>query len=94
MGNESEIEGEENYIDHTGGYGEGDEVQDSASSLPVHEDEKVKGLTDLEVEEMISRESEQVRKRTIPPPGNGQRIYEIDPLLRNFSGHLDYRLEC
>ncbi|XP_027072580.1 1,4-alpha-glucan-branching enzyme 1, chloroplastic/amyloplastic-like isoform X3 [Coffea arabica] len=90
MGNESEIEGEENYIDHTGGYGEGDEVQDSASSLPVHEDEKVKGLTDSEVEEMISRESEQVRKRTIPPPGNGQRIYEIDPLLRNFSGHLDY----
>lgn len=32
-----------------------------------------------------------VAKRSIPPPGDGQRIYEIDPLLRNHRDHLDYR---
>ncbi|XP_051131607.1 1,4-alpha-glucan-branching enzyme 2-2, chloroplastic/amyloplastic-like [Andrographis paniculata] len=30
-------------------------------------------------------------KRTFPPPGTGQRIFVIDPLLRNFSRHLNYR---
>ncbi|KAL9260821.1 1,4-alpha-glucan-branching enzyme 1, chloroplastic/amyloplastic-like protein [Drosera capensis] len=28
---------------------------------------------------------------TIPPPGKGQKIYEIDPLLGDFRDHLDYR---
>ena len=32
-----------------------------------------------------------VSKRTVPPPGDGQRMYEIDPLLRNHCDHLDYR---
>lgn len=30
-------------------------------------------------------------KRTIPPPGTGQRIYEIDPALNGHRKHLDYR---
>ena len=30
-------------------------------------------------------------KRTIPPPGTGQRIYEIDPALNVHRRHLDYR---
>lgn len=30
-------------------------------------------------------------KRTIPPPGTGQRIYEIDPTLNVHRQHLDYR---
>ncbi|KAL9253766.1 1,4-alpha-glucan-branching enzyme 1, chloroplastic/amyloplastic-like protein [Drosera capensis] len=30
---------------------------------------------------------------TIPPPGKGQKIYEIDPLLGDFRDHLDYRYE-
>lgn len=30
-------------------------------------------------------------KRTIPPPGAGQRIYEIDPALNSHRQHLDYR---
>lgn len=29
--------------------------------------------------------------KTIPPPGTGQKIYEIDPLLKGFRDHLDYR---
>ncbi|KAG0490708.1 hypothetical protein HPP92_007571 [Vanilla planifolia] len=27
----------------------------------------------------------------IPPPGSGQKIYEIDPYLQNHRAHLDYR---
>lgn len=30
-------------------------------------------------------------KRSIPPPGSGQRIYEIDPYLISYQQHLDYR---
>lgn len=41
--------------------------------------------------ETISEESSRVREKIIPPPGTGQRIYEIDPLLNNHRQHLDYR---
>ncbi|KAL6841200.1 hypothetical protein ACP4OV_028973 [Aristida adscensionis] len=27
----------------------------------------------------------------IPPPGDGQRIYQIDPMLEGYRSHLDYR---
>lgn len=33
----------------------------------------------------------QTTGKSVPPPGDGQRIYEIDPLLRNHQEHLDYR---
>lgn len=33
----------------------------------------------------------EVKPRTVPPPGNGQIIYEIDPMLRSYKDHLDYR---
>lgn len=43
----------------------------------------------------VSKDEENVevegRPKSIPPPGSGQRIYEIDPTLKGFSGHLDYR---
>lgn len=32
-----------------------------------------------------------VRPRVVPPPGDGKKIYEIDPMLRSYSNHLDYR---
>ncbi|KAG2262463.1 hypothetical protein Bca52824_069542 [Brassica carinata] len=38
----------------------------------------------------VVRERE-VKPRTVPPPGNGQIIYEIDPMLRSYKDHLDYR---
>lgn len=41
--------------------------------------------------ETISDESSRVREKIIPPPGTGQGIYEIDPLLNNYRPHLDYR---
>lgn len=31
------------------------------------------------------------KPRFIPPPGSGQRIYEIDPSLEGHRAHLDYR---
>lgn len=31
------------------------------------------------------------KPRVISPPGDGQRIYEIDPMLQGYRGHLDYR---
>ncbi|CAI0469255.1 unnamed protein product [Linum tenue] len=34
---------------------------------------------------------EKTDKRTVPPPGAGQRIYDIDPILSSFRQHLDYR---
>ena len=34
---------------------------------------------------------EEARPKSIPPPGTGQRIYEIDPLLKGYCEHLDYR---
>ncbi|KAF2567396.1 hypothetical protein F2Q68_00024334, partial [Brassica cretica] len=30
-------------------------------------------------------------KRRIPPPGDGKKIYDIDPMLKSYDGHLDYR---
>jgi hypothetical protein len=32
------------------------------------------------------------KSRGIPPLGNGQRIYEIDPMLKDHRTHLQYRL--
>ncbi|KAJ0027524.1 hypothetical protein Pint_35900 [Pistacia integerrima] len=45
-------------------------------------------------EKVSTEESEaetEVRPGSIPPPGRGQRIYEIDPTLTGFRQHLDYR---
>ncbi|PWA64409.1 1,4-alpha-glucan-branching enzyme 1, chloroplastic/amyloplastic [Artemisia annua] len=53
--------------------------------IAVTEEEPSETLPD------ISKESEAIRQISIPPPGAGQRIYEIDPLLKNHSQHLEYR---
>ena len=31
------------------------------------------------------------KPRVVPKPGDGQKIYEIDPTLKDFRSHLDYR---
>ena len=53
--------------------------------IAVTEEEPSETLPD------ISKESEAIRQISIPPPGAGQRIYEIDPLLTNHRQHLEYR---
>lgn len=45
----------------------------------------------IPVIDVAALEKEELRKRTIPPPGPGKRIYEIDPMLMGFREHLDYR---
>lgn len=32
------------------------------------------------------------KPREIPPQSDGQRIYEIDPMLKGHKTHLEYRL--
>ncbi|XP_009143587.1 1,4-alpha-glucan-branching enzyme 2-1, chloroplastic/amyloplastic [Brassica rapa] len=34
---------------------------------------------------------QEVVQRKIPPPGDGKKIYDIDPMLKSYDGHLDYR---
>ncbi|XP_004246561.1 1,4-alpha-glucan-branching enzyme 2-2, chloroplastic/amyloplastic isoform X1 [Solanum lycopersicum] len=63
-----------------------------ASSLQLQEGGKVEESKTLDTsEETISDESNRIREKGIPPPGLGQKIYEIDPLLTNYRQHLDYR---
>lgn len=70
-------------------------VLDSLSELAVAKDGEGNDFetSSIHVEDLISNEKDVIRKMSIPPPGIGQKIYEIDPLLNNYRGHLDYRYE-
>ncbi|XP_024527573.1 1,4-alpha-glucan-branching enzyme 2-2, chloroplastic/amyloplastic [Selaginella moellendorffii] len=37
------------------------------------------------------KEQDAALPKVVPPPGDGQRIYEIDPYLKNYRDHLEYR---
>ena len=39
----------------------------------------------------VKTERHEVKPRTIPPPGTGQKIYEVDPSLQGHRQHLDFR---
>ncbi|KAL3754115.1 hypothetical protein ACJRO7_001375 [Eucalyptus globulus] len=65
------------------------EEQDSVSSSVIGDGDASEKSAPLQDAAVI--EKEEVRKRTIPPPGSGQRIYEIDSLLLGYREHLDYR---
>ncbi|XP_022748370.1 1,4-alpha-glucan-branching enzyme 2-2, chloroplastic/amyloplastic-like isoform X1 [Durio zibethinus] len=39
----------------------------------------------------VSTAKSEAKPRSIPPPGAGKRIYEIDPTLLGFREHIDYR---
>lgn len=65
---------------------------ESISSLVLGEDGTTLGSKAvLSLNGTISKESEMIREISIPPPGTGQKIYEIDPLLKSHKEHLDYR---
>ncbi|XP_042045963.1 1,4-alpha-glucan-branching enzyme 2-2, chloroplastic/amyloplastic-like [Salvia splendens] len=68
--------------------------EDPASAqLPdAHVEAKAEGTSDSTYE-TTSSESTRIRGKIIPPPGNGQRIYEIDPMLSSHRQHLDYRYD-
>ncbi|KAG8376680.1 hypothetical protein BUALT_Bualt09G0089100 [Buddleja alternifolia] len=88
---EMEIEDRENLVEQSSST-EAIREEDSATVLLVDGDveEKFEG-TAAATYDTISDESSRVRDRVIPPPGVGQRIYAIDPLLSNHREHLDYR---
>ncbi|CAI9783300.1 unnamed protein product [Fraxinus pennsylvanica] len=89
---ESKLEDRENFVEQSTSFIETIREEHSASSplLDRHVVEKAEGTSDTSYVS-IRTESDRVRKRVITPPGIGQRIYEIDPLLTNHRDHLDYR---
>ena len=61
-------------------------------SQTIEADEKLMDQAPLEEISIPSKSSlAEPTVRSIPPPGSGQRIYEIDPYLLAHKGHLDYR---
>lgn len=81
----SRIKDEENHTESISGYSKADEKQDIVHSIAESEDDKLEFSNGLKMGE--------ARLKSIPPPGSGQKIYEIDPLLRGHREHLDYRFE-
>lgn len=67
-----------------------DENQDSV--LFEDQDGKAQGVDKSVILSGIGTvKEEEARAKSIPPPGTGQRIYEIDPFLKEHHEHLDYR---
>lgn len=91
MEENSNSESNVDYVKATSDSKESVQEQDFASLVQLEEDGEVEVSQKPDTSDDISTESEMVKKRAIPPPGLGQRIYEIDPLLRNYRDHLDYR---
>ncbi|KAF7016639.1 hypothetical protein CFC21_030196 [Triticum aestivum] len=61
-------------------------------SIWSSETNQVSEEIDAEDTSRMDKESSTREKlRILPPPGNGQQIYEIDPTLRDFKYHLEYR---
>lgn len=80
MENEEEIEEEERQ----------DSLEEKHDSSEDDDASEVEGES-TPVIDVASVEKEELRKKTIPQPGLGQRISEIDPMLMRFREHLDYR---
>lgn len=89
---DKKLKDEEKLVESTSGYNEVDDEQEFASSSLVGDDgraESEDGSPSIDGTKHI--EKNEARPRTIPPPGTGKRIYEIDPLLNSHREHLDYR---
>jgi len=86
--------------------GENDGLTSSADSAQFQSDElEVPDITDGKIEssetmqgadaEALNREvlgsAPQEKPRTVPPPGDGQKIFQIDPMLQGYKYHLEYR---
>lgn len=69
------------------------QVRNDIESLQMEDNENVEiedqGPVTLQGE--VSSENSEVRSRSISSPGDGQKIYEIDPTLIGYRQHLDYR---
>ncbi|GMY25141.1 1,4-alpha-glucan-branching enzyme 2-2, chloroplastic/amyloplastic-like isoform X2 [Fagus crenata] len=96
MEDDKKLKDEEDFVEpisgytykKKGGYNEVDHEQESASSSLVGHDSKAQGeKASVPIDGTITIE----RPRTVPPPGTGQGIYKIDPLLNKYREHLEYR---
>ncbi|CAM0945712.1 unnamed protein product [Alopecurus aequalis] len=64
----------------------GEDTIGSSEANQAAEETEGEGMSEMD------RESSAGEKlRDVPPPGDGQQIYEIDPMLRDFKYHLEYR---
>lgn len=78
----------EDALDHSD-----DELHDSedvshdseTNAVPI---QAIKEQTNKPMQNRVEPEN---RPKVVPPPGSGQKIYEIDPLLNNYRAHIDYR---
>lgn len=66
-------------------------LSDNASHDMEANDELIEDIK-VETTKSIQNGGEpKIQPRVVPPPGTGQRIYEIDPLLNKHREHLEYR---
>lgn len=61
------------------------------TKIEVEKQESVPKELSTPLKRKTSTKKIEAKPRTIPPPGAGQKIYEIDPSLLSFRQHLDYR---
>lgn len=86
------IVADKNDLEPTSDYSEVDGEKDFGSSPLLGKHGTALGSEEsVPLNETISKESYMVRQMSIPPPGTGKRIYEIDPILKAHREHLDYR---
>ncbi|XP_043814777.1 1,4-alpha-glucan-branching enzyme 1, chloroplastic/amyloplastic isoform X2 [Manihot esculenta] len=82
-------------LETTGTVLEESQVLGDAESLVMEDDKNVEEdevkKESVPLHETISIGKSESKPRSIPPPGSGQRIYDIDPSLAGFRQHLDYR---
>nr|CAB3484439.1 unnamed protein product [Digitaria exilis] len=70
---------------------------EASSAVEVEEksepSEVIEGTGKTETDDVAVKAAPLVEEkpRVVPPPGDGQRIYQIDPMLEGFRNHLDYR---
>ena len=68
------------------------EGQESVPSALANNDEEAHAEEPfVPLHRKVSTEKSEAKPRSIPPPGAGQKIYEIDPTLLGFREHIDYR---
>lgn len=73
---------------------EGIEIEGKQNPVPLQlmgNNDVVRGLESVPLQAIESDGEVGVKRRSIPPPGDGQKIYKIDPLLKGFRAHLDFR---
>ncbi|WOL11903.1 1,4-alpha-glucan-branching enzyme 2-2, chloroplastic/amyloplastic-like [Canna indica] len=67
--------------------------EDTLVSTEVNDEESLNGVAKATIscQNKEKLEKLEVKPKFVPPPGTGQRIYEIDPMLKDHKTHLDYR---